>query len=253
MTGSDALSVAHARHLNAWHALGLVSGYVLAQLLGGFLVGAIWDFNADFQAALRGQQPGFALHPGPLLQAWVVMMGLLLAGGWTWLFSVYYAKAMLRVPAATGIAWRPAPFRAYGVAILTALLLVLLVILVEQLYPPDPSRLSGPLEQLARAQGLPYALFGISVVLIAPLLEEFVFRGVAFAAVARSFGTGAAVILTTLAFVLLHYADKIHYWPGFVFVAVLGLAAAGLRLRYRSLWPGMLLHCGYNGVVLLLH
>lgn len=51
----------------------------------------------------------------------------------------------------------------------------------------------------------------------------------------------------------LHYADKIHYWPGFLLVGVPGLAAAGLRLRFKSLWPGILVHCGYNALVLLLH
>lgn len=253
MITDDALTTPRVPRFNAWHALGLVLGYVLAQLLAGFAVGAAWSFSAGFQAALHGGHfvPGLQLGPG--LLAFSVMLGLLLAGVWAWFFSAYYAKSLLHAPGTTGIAWRPAPFRAYGVAVLAALLLVLLVILVEQLYPPDLSRLSGPMERLARAEGFPYVLFGISVVLIAPPLEEFVFRGVAFAAVARSFGTPAAVILTTLAFVALHYADKIHYWPGFVFVGALGLAAAGLRLRYRSLWPGILLHCGYNGMVLLLH
>lgn len=51
----------------------------------------------------------------------------------------------------------------------------------------------------------------------------------------------------------LHYADKIHYWPGFLLVGVPGLAAAGLRLRFKSLWPGILMHCSYNALVLLLH
>lgn len=247
------ITAAAPRVLNGWHALGLVAGYVLAQFLGGFAVGLSWSFSVGFETALQGGHlpPGLQLGPG--LLAFSLLLGLLLAGVWTWFFSVHYARALLREPGSTGVAWRPVPFRAYGVAVLTALLLILLVIWVERLYPPDVARLTGPMERLAHTSGFAYFLFAVSVVLIAPPLEEFVFRGVAFAAVARSLGTPAAVMLTTLAFVALHYADKIHYWPGFLLVGALGLAAAGLRLRYQSLWPGIVLHCGYNGMVLLLH
>ena len=247
------MPAAQLRPLNIWHALGLVLGYVLAQLLGGVAVGVSWGFSIGFETALsRGHLPP-GLQPGPGLMAFSVILGLLLAGGWAWLFTAHYARSLLRVPGATGIAWRPAPFRGYALAVMTALLLVLLAIWVERLYPPDLSRLTGPMERLAHTSGFAYFLFAISVVLIAPPLEEFVFRGVAFAAVARSLGVPAAVVLTTLAFVLLHYADKIHYWPGFLLVGALGLTAAGLRLRYQSLWPGILMHCGYNAMVLALH
>ena len=246
-------SIGQTRPFNAWHALGLLLGYVLAQLLAGFAVGAAWSFSAGFEAALHGGHPAPGMRLGPGALAWSVMLGLLLAGGWAWFFTASYARTLLRAPGPAGIAWRPAPFRAYGIAVLAALLITMLAIWVERLYPPDLSRLSGPMERLAHTRGLAYFLFAISVVAIAPPLEEFVFRGVAFAAVARSFGTPAAVILTTLAFMLLHYADKIHYWPGFLLVGTLGLAAAGLRLRYRSLWPGIVLHCGYNAMVLALH
>jgi CAAX protease family protein len=108
------------------------------------------------------------------------------------------------------------------------------------------------LAQLSKSRGFPRVLFVLCTVFVAPPLEEFVFRGMAFAAVARSFGTLAAIIITTAVFVFMHCADKIHYWPGFVMVACLGLAACWLRLHYRSLWPGIFLHCSYNALVLLL-
>jgi membrane protease YdiL (CAAX protease family) len=126
------------------------------------------------------------------------------------------------------------------------------VILVQYLLPPDPSQLTGPMQQLSASHGLPHVLFILLAVLIAPPLEEFIFRGAAFAAVARGFGTAAATVVTTLAFVVLHAADKIHYWPGFLLVGCLALAAVFLRLRYRSLWPGILMHACYNGLLILL-
>ncbi|HKT32653.1 MAG TPA: CPBP family intramembrane glutamic endopeptidase [Gammaproteobacteria bacterium] len=242
-----------ARSLNAWHALWLVLGYVVAQFLGSVLAGAVWGFGKGFESALEGGRTLTGLKPGLGVLAWSVAAGLALGAAWAVYFGGRYAGGALRSPEPEGVAWRRAAFRAYAVAVLLAVLLMLLAILLEQMYPPDFTRLTGPAEQLARSNGLPYTVFLLCVVFIAPPVEEYIFRGVAFAAVTRSFGVPAAVLLTTLAFALLHYADKIHYWPGFLLVGALGLAAVGLRLRYQSLWPGIALHCCYNGMVLALH
>lgn len=253
MISGNPVAARPLRTLTFWYAIGLVVGYVIAQALGGMLAGMAWGISKGFETALKGGTIAAGLKPGLGLLAWSVIVGLVLAAVWAVLFAWYYARPVLRDPGPQGVAWRPAVLRGYTLAALLAVLLILFAILVERLYPPDLSRLTGPAEQLARAQGVPFGIFLVCVVFIAPPLEEFVFRGVAFAAVAHSFGTSAAVVLTTLAFVALHYADKIHYWPGFLLVGALGLAAAGLRLRFKSLWPGILMHCGYNAMVLLLH
>ena len=253
MTPDQSVAVPYARALNAWHALWLVLGYVVAQFLGSVLAGVVWGFGKSFEAALEGARAITGWKPGLEVLAWSVAAGLALGAAWAVYFGGRYAGSVLRSPEPEGVAWRRAAFRGYAAAVLLAVLLLLLAILLEQMYPPDFTRLTGPAEQLARSSGLPYAVFLVCVVFIAPPVEEYIFRGVAFAAVTRSFGVPAAVLLTTLAFVLLHYADKIHYWPGFVLVGALGLAAVGLRLRYRSLWPGIALHCCYNGMVLALH
>ncbi|MGH8278644.1 MAG: lysostaphin resistance A-like protein [Gammaproteobacteria bacterium] len=253
MPPADSAAAPALRLLNGRHALALVAGYVIAQILGGILVGMGWGFRQGFEAALHGGKAAVGVKPGIDVLAWSVLAGLVVAGIWAVYFGRHYAHTLLRDPGPGGVAWRPAVWRAYGVAVLLAILLLLLAILVERLDPPELSRLTGPAEQLARAHGLPYVLFVICVVFIAPPLEEFVFRGVAFAAVARSFGMLAAVVLTTLAFMLLHYADNVHYWPGFLLVGALGLAAAGLRLRFKSLWPGIVMHCGYNALLLFFH
>ncbi|MGH8293201.1 MAG: lysostaphin resistance A-like protein [Gammaproteobacteria bacterium] len=253
MTPDQLVAAPRVRSLNAWHALWLVLGYVVAQFLGSVLAGAVWGFGKGFEVALEGTRSIAGLKPGLEVLAWSVAAGLVLGAAWAVYFGGRYARNALRSPEPGGVAWRPAAFRGYAVAALWAVLLMLLAILLEQMYPPDFTRLTGPAEQLARSSGLPYAVFLVCVVFIAPPVEEYIFRGVAFAAVVRSLGVPAAVVLTTLAFVLLHYADKIHYWPGFLLVGALGLAAVSLRLRYQSLWPGIALHCCYNGMVLALH
>lgn len=246
-------SVSPARKPNAWYALWLILGYVFAQFAGSIVVAMAWGIGVAVKAGMQGGQIPQHLQPGVPVLAWSVMVGMLLGTAWTAAFTWRYAKAALREPGATGIAWRiPTRRYAYAVAILIAVALVALVGIVQHFLPPDTSQLTGPMEQLSASHGLPHVLFILVAVVMAPPVEEFIFRGAGFAAVARSFGTGGAVIVTTLAFVVLHAADKIHYWPGFLLVGCLALAAVFLRLRYRSLWPGILLHVCYNGFLILL-
>ena len=82
---------------------------------------------------------------------------------------------------------------------------------------------------------------------LAPVLEEIIFRGIAFAGLAARFGTVRAAIVSVALFVLVHAPQKIYYLPGFLDVGLVALAAVWLRLKYRSIRPGILLHILYNG------
>lgn len=239
--------------LNAWFALWLILGYVFSQFAGMIVVDMFWGVAVGVDADLHGGHVPPHLQPGTLVLAWSVVTGMLLGAGWVVAFSWYYAKPWLREAGATGVAWqRPTGRDAYFLAIVLAVGLAALVAVVERLIPPDPDRLIGPMQRLANSHGTAHALFVIAAVGIAPAVEEFIFRGAAFAALAQRFDAVTAAIVTTLAFVALHAADKIHYWPGFFLVGCLALAAVCLRLRYRSLWPGILLHACYNGLLILL-
>lgn len=253
MDSNTAAIAAPFRKRTAWYALWLVLGYVFAQFAGSVLAGLVWGVGVAVKAGLHGSSIPAHLHPSIDVLAWSVALGMLLGAAWAAAFSWRYAKSWIREAGATGIAWCPASWRGgYGIASLLAVLLAGLAIAVEHFLPANPGQLTGPMQQLEASHGLPHVLFVLMVIAIAPPLEEFIFRGVAFAAVVRGFGTVTATITTTLAFVALHAADKIHYWPGFLLVACLALAAVFLRLRYQSLWPGILLHVGYNSLLIFL-
>jgi membrane protease YdiL (CAAX protease family) len=248
-----AANAVHARRLSAWFALWLILGYVFAQFAGAFIADIFWDVAVGIRADVHGGHVPPHLQPGSLALAWSVVTGMLLGAGWVAAFSWYYAKPWLREAGATGVAWqRPTRRDAYFLAIVLAVGLAALVGLVEHVIPPDPDQLTGPLQRLANSRGTAHVLFVIAAVGIAPAVEEFIFRGAAFAALAHRFGVVTAAVVTTLAFVVLHAADKIHYWPGFFLVGCLALSAVFLRLHYRSLWPGILLHATYNGLLILL-
>lgn len=92
------------------------------------------------------------------------------------------------------------------------------------------------------------ALFSIT---IAPLVEEFVFRGAAFEALRSSLRPGVAASIVTVVFVLIHAPEKWGYPPGFLMVSVLAVGAIWLRMKSGSVWPPTLLHALYNVAVIL--
>jgi membrane protease YdiL (CAAX protease family) len=94
-------------------------------------------------------------------------------------------------------------------------------------------------------KAVPFALNAVVVVLAAPLVEELTFRGVGFALLVP-FGRVVALTGTAAAFAADHGLVE-----GFPALFVFGLAVAVVRLRTRSVFPGMLLHACFNGLALL--
>ena len=83
------------------------------------------------------------------------------------------------------------------------------------------------------------------VALLAPVVEELTFRGLGFTLLER-FGRWPAIVLVGIAFGLAH--GLVEALPPLV---VFGMCLAYLRSRTGSVYPGMILHALYNGLVLL--
>ena len=82
--------------------------------------------------------------------------------------------------------------------------------------------------------------FCVVVVVIAPIVEELLFRGVGYGLLAR-FGEYTAIVLVGLSFALVH-----GLIAGFAVIAVFGAGLAYLRAKTDSIYPGMLLHASFN-------
>ena len=91
-----------------------------------------------------------------------------------------------------------------------------------------------------------FAAFAAVVTLIAPVVEELLFRGVGYALL-EPFGRNAAVVLVGLSFGLIH-----GLVIGFPVIAAFGLGLAYLRARTGSIYPCMILHASFNAVGLAL-
>ena len=93
------------------------------------------------------------------------------------------------------------------------------------------------------------AAFGanfVVVALLAPIVEELTFRGLGFTLLDARFGRWPAILLVGIAFGLAH--GLVDALPPLI---VFGACLAYLRSRTASVYPGMILHAGYNSLVLL--
>lgn len=89
-----------------------------------------------------------------------------------------------------------------------------------------------------------FALNALVVVIAAPIVEEFTFRGLGFRLLAP-FGMFVAVVGTAAAFAADHGLVE-----GFPALFLFGIAVALVRLRTGSIYPGMMLHACFNAFAL---
>ena len=93
-----------------------------------------------------------------------------------------------------------------------------------------------------QALGLRSYLLLLALV-VAPLAEEVMFRGLALPALARRLGGPAAVLLVALVFALLHF--HLHSLAA---LFTLGVALAWVYIHTGTLWAPVTLHALFNGV-----
>ncbi|MFM7554397.1 MAG: lysostaphin resistance A-like protein, partial [Verrucomicrobiota bacterium] len=79
--------------------------------------------------------------------------------------------------------------------------------------------------------------------LFIPLIEEVVFRGLLQDWVGRRLPLSRTILLVSLVFGLIHGLDYL------IPIAFMGVLLAWLRVRYRSLWPPVLLHAMNNTLI----
>ncbi|MCR9159169.1 MAG: lysostaphin resistance A-like protein [Nannocystaceae bacterium] len=100
----------------------------------------------------------------------------------------------------------------------------------------------------AGGDALPFVMLAISAVALAPMAEEFLFRGLVFRRIAeRSNALPEAFVLSAAAFASIHTNPA-----GFVIYIWLGLVFAESYRRSGRLWVAMLVHAGNNAFALSL-
>jgi uncharacterized protein len=93
------------------------------------------------------------------------------------------------------------------------------------------------------------ALLLVLAVVMAPFVEETIFRGYIFPVVARSFGRGVGVIATGTLFGLLHAAQLWGGWTEIGLLIFVGIVFTYARAVKETVLASYLLHVSYNFAV----
>jgi len=88
-------------------------------------------------------------------------------------------------------------------------------------------------------------------VLVAPLVEETVFRGYLYPLFAKSFGILPGILLTGVLFGLMHGAQLAWTWGIVGLLIVVGIIFTFARAQTGTVLASFLLHLGYNSMIAL--
>jgi len=105
-----------------------------------------------------------------------------------------------------------------------------------------------PIEELFSNRASVLMLMAMAV-LVAPLVEETIFRGYLYPVLARSFGIGGGVVATGVLFGLLHAPQLWGGWGQIGLLMTVGIVFTYVRARTGTVLAPYLLHLGYNGII----
>jgi membrane protease YdiL (CAAX protease family) len=219
-----------------------LAGQVLCMLVlvvGGIIVG---------RATHTAPANNFA--GGRLIAATIA--GYLAAAAWSFWYIGRLGPARIKDGAVTGIGWQGASWKAYLAAVGGLVLVGLISVLVQHVAPPPPDAMkNNPLQQIFGTHGWGVVALFVLAAAVAPLTEELVFRGGVLSALAGPCGTIWAAVITTVLFTAAHAEEYVFYLPGLFVIGAVAVVLMWLRITFKSIRPGILLHVLFNGLSII--
>ncbi len=223
------------RHVTAAFA-GYLAGQAVVWLGAVMVVTARLGTEADEEAIMEGMKP---LLPA-VLPVSVVAGGL----GALWAIRIWGKRLDPRAFIET-VALRLGTRRQLQRGILAggALGLVALVVMPYVPYTPSSPDL---MDEFLSSPGPARWSWILSAVILAPPVEELVFRGVLLGGLARIWSLRMAAIVSGITFWAMHAPEWLRYWPAAVAIAMMTVIVTLLRIRTRALGPSVAAHSAYN-------
>ena len=107
-----------------------------------------------------------------------------------------------------------------------------------------------PIEEVLKNRSSAMLLMAMAV-LVAPLVEETVFRGYLYPLFAKSFGIVPGILLTGILFGLMHGAQLAWTWGIVGLLILVGIIFTFARAHTGTVLASFLLHLGYNSMIAL--
>lgn len=233
----------------AWMALGVL-GFLGGQVMSALLLVVLAAANGHLHDLAR-------LSARAVPPAWVVVGGLV--GLWIGFAGAVFAASRRsgtrRIGRDMGLSFRAVDF-VVGPAVGFASQLLLLPVLylpLEHVIPDLSNRLEQPAKHLTGGfPGTDLAVIAVLTVVVVPVVEETVFRGLflrgslkAFAGAGRVAGPVLATVSTGVVFALAHFEAL-----QFLGLAVFGVVLSVMAYRFRRLGPCITAHAAFNLVAI---
>jgi membrane protease YdiL (CAAX protease family) len=113
-----------------------------------------------------------------------------------------------------------------------------------------PDATQFPLESLFNSRAAAYAV-GAFAILVAPFMEEMIFRGILFGIFESQVGLRFAILITAILFGGLHVPEYWGAWNHMFLIFLVGLVFSLARGMSGSLAPSVFLHVGYNASMMI--
>lgn len=130
-------------------------------------------------------------------------------------------------------------WRALGISAVVIVAVFIVSGVVAQFANPEEEQGLIP-ERFDSSKAAQFAAYAAVVVVVAPIVEELMFRGVGYGLL-EPFGRGFAILVVGISFALVH-----GLVAGFPVIASFGIGLAYLRARTGSIYPCILLHSAFN-------
>jgi membrane protease YdiL (CAAX protease family) len=220
--------------------LGLFAGLSLVALVvSNLLVLAIY---AALKPVMGWRVPPQAVEESPFFIVAFQSVFDALLFGLVYLLVVFHRQG----PFWTALRWRKPTGRELILFLLGGVVLAFAVQFAPSILP---DRESFPLERLFTSTAGAYAIASFAV-LVAPFMEELVFRGLLFAIFERLAGLRVAIVGTALLFAALHVPEYWGAWQHVLMILVVGVVFSLARGSTGSLAPSVILHFAYNATLM---
>ena len=165
------------------------------------------------------------------------------------LFIFFTITLKYNSPFFESIKWNPMRPLRIGFFIPMGIVLALAVMGISTLFP-SPSDL--PIEKLLRQPHAAFFFASLGIV-VAPFVEEVIFRGFIYPVVERWVGSYGAIIATAALFAGVHIGKLWGSWPAIGLILVVGLTLSVVRAKTDSLFPSFVIHLAYNTTICMLY
>src|SRR5580658_337033 len=159
-------------------------------------------------------------------------------------FGVPFWRTVGWRPLQTGQTPRPVAYLGF---VLSGFLLAILVSLGSSAFH---TKTQLPIEQFFQDRLSALLLMSLGV-LVAPVLEETVFRGYIYPVAARSFGVTGGILFTGTIFGLLHASQLWGGWGQIALLVVVGIFFTYARAATHTVVASYLMHVSYNSFLFL--